>query len=155
MLQKSYLWVASDTGAVGGTPQGVKRISVGTEVGSLSRPLRNPEEPGVNSKLMSLHYQCKSKATPTAVGFPRTHNGVPDSRCPVHEASLQPALPRSCCHGARQQFVFLASSSKQAVLLIASCVMASPAPALGSAPVCPLGAGQGVASTVTREIKKV
>lgn len=32
---KCYLWVASDTAVVGGTPRGVKRISVGTDVGSL------------------------------------------------------------------------------------------------------------------------
>lgn len=66
LLQKSYLCVSFDTEVVGGKPRGIKKISVGMDMGSPSCSLRNLKESGVNLKLMSLHYQCKFKAAPAA-----------------------------------------------------------------------------------------
>lgn len=92
----------------------------------------NPEDSGVNPKLMSLHSQGKSKATPTAAELPWTHNrgthGLFRACCPVHEANCQPPD-----HAAAGQSSNL-SSLQTAISNSASSVTASPAPALGLAP---------------------
>lgn len=128
--------MASGTVVAGGTPPGVKRISVGTDVGSLSHPLGTQRSLGwIQDSCL-----CTAHADPNQLWLQWSSSGltteqnvihsVPDSRCPVCGARLEPALPGSWCCGAAQPFLSLTGSTKLAVLLTACPATASPAPAL-------------------------